>query len=165
MRILLIAPLVLAACGSPSLSRFLPAAPVEPAAPVTPTPTLDPTPPPRPSPRARTAREFDTTSAEDRAKALDVAPEPAGERRLGETIASLGAPTDPGIWVKTGLVSELTPGRVEVAATGKSANIELRPSGGEAGAGSQISLAAMRLLDIPLTDLPKLVLYAAGLSR
>lgn len=166
MRYLLIAPLVLAACASPSLTPIGSAPNVAPAAapdsnPVeTPTETLDPTPPPPPRPQARTVEEFDTTSAADKAEALAVTPEPAGERKLGTTVGSLGAPTDPGIWVKTPLVSKLTPGRVEVAATGKTANIELRPSGGDKGSGSQLSLAAMRLLEIPLTDLPELLLYA-----
>lgn len=121
--------------------------------------TLDPTPPPPPRPTARTVEEFDTTTAEDRAEALDVEPE-AQERLLGTTIGSLGSPTDPGIWIKTPLVQSLTEGRVEVVSTGKTANIELRPSGGDVGSGSQLSLAAMRLLEVPLTDLPELKIYA-----
>ena len=44
-------------------------------------------------------------------------------------------------------------GRAVYLVTGKSINIELRPSGGEEGSASQLSLAAMRLLDIPLTAL------------
>jgi hypothetical protein len=44
---------------------------------------------------------------------------------------------------------------------GKSINIELRPSGGAAGSGSQISLAAMRLIEAPLTSLPELTVFAA----
>lgn len=126
------------------------------------TETLDPTPPPPPRPAARTVEEFDTTSAEDRAEAL-AAPAPevvAAERSLGRTVGSLGSPTDPGIWIKTPLVSKLTPGRVKVLSTGKTVSIELRPSGGQAGSGSQISLAAMRLMGVPLTDLPELELTA-----
>jgi hypothetical protein len=119
--------------------------------------TLDPTPPPPPPPAANTVEEFDTTSAEDRAAAV-AEPVQAAEERLGTTIASLGSPTVPGIWMETPLVSELTMGRVE-AANGKAVTLELRPSGSEAGSGSQISLAAMRLLDVPLTDLPELTVY------
>ncbi|EAQ05681.1 hypothetical protein [Yoonia vestfoldensis] len=37
-------------------------------------------------------------------------------------------------------------------------NAELRPSGGVAGSGSQISLAAMRLIAAPLTGLVALTL-------
>ncbi len=124
--------------------------------------TLDPTPPPPPPAAARTVDEFDTTSAEDRAEAA-AAPAPeeaASERRLGTTIASLGSPTEPGFWLETPLVSEVTPGRVELSGGARSANVELRPSGGSAGSGSQISLAALRLLEVPLTDLPELTVYA-----
>lgn len=122
--------------------------------------TLDTTPPPPPPPTARTVEDFDTTTAEERAAAVAAPVEPAGERRLGTTIASLGAPTDPGIWIKTPLVSEVTMGRAEYPVNGKSVSLELRPSGGEPGSGSQISLAAMRLLEAPLTGLPELVVYA-----
>lgn len=173
-RYALLSAFALAACGSPSLqglppSLSGPSAPAaQPEAPaIDPNPvaspaveTLDPTPPPRPPARARTAEQFDTTSAEDRAEALAAPAEPAGERKLGTTVASLGSPTDPGIWIKTPLVSEVTMGRAEVAATGKSVNVELRPSGTAAGSGSQISLPAMRLMEVPLTELPELVLYA-----
>jgi hypothetical protein len=121
--------------------------------------TLDPTPPPPPPPTARTVEQFDTTTAEDRAEAIAVEPEPAGETRLGSTNVSLGSAADPGIWLKTGLVDTLVPGRVEYPANGKSVNLELRPSGGEASAASQMSLAAMRLLDIPLTSLTDVDVY------
>ena len=103
--------------------------------------------------------EFDTTSAEDRAAAVAVDPEPAGEQLLGITNISLGPPAQPGIWLETGLVTELSEGRVENPATGKSVNVELRPSGGPATAGSQISLAAIRLLDVPLTSLLDVEVY------
>ncbi len=109
-----------------------------------------------PPPDARTVAQFDTTTADDRAAAT-AAPTPAGETRLGTTIATLGSPTDPGIWLKTPLVTELQLGRVNY--TGTSVKLELRPSGGEAGSGSQISLPAMRLLDAPLTGLLELTVY------
>ena len=113
--------------------------------------------PPPPSANARTVEQFDTTTAEDRAAAVAAAPS-GGERRLGTTIASLGSPTDPGIWFKTPLVSDVTQGRVEY--NGNSVNVELRPSGGAVGSGSQISLAAMRLIEAPLTGLPEVTVYA-----
>ncbi|MCW1951027.1 MAG: hypothetical protein KIH44_006650 [Octadecabacter sp.] len=124
-------------------------------------PTIDvtqtrPNLPPPPPPTARTVEQFDTTTAADRAAA--VARPVSGERRLGTTIASLGSPTEPGIWFKTPLVSEVIQGRVDY--NGKSVNVELRPSGGAAGAGSQISLAAMRLIEAPLTGLPEVTVYA-----
>ncbi|WP_377504411.1 D-galactarate dehydratase [Octadecabacter sp. R77987] len=162
--------LFLGACSSPSLQGiFAPpgdgavdAAAADAAAAITdPEPvTLDPTPPPPPPPTARTVDQFDTTTAENRAEALAAPVEPAGERALGSTIASLGSPTDPGIWLKTPLVSEVTAGRVAYPVNGKSVNVELRPSGGAVGSGSQISLAAMRLLEAPLTGLPELLVFA-----
>jgi hypothetical protein len=109
-----------------------------------------------PPPNARTVEQFDTTTAQDRAAA--VAAPVGGERRLGSTIASLGSPSDPGIWLKTPLVTTVTNGRVEY--NGMSVNIELRPSGGALGSGSQISLAAMRLIQAPLTGLPEVSVYA-----
>ncbi|MCO4842218.1 MAG: D-galactarate dehydratase [Yoonia sp.] len=152
---------VLAGCASPSLQGIFKSpqavAPVvDVAAPAPVIATLDPTPPPPPA--ARTVAQFDTTTAEDRAAAT-AAPEPESETELGTTIATLGSPADPGIWLKTPLVTELVAGRVEYGANGKSVNLELRPSGGEAGSGSQISLPAMRLLDAPLTGLLELVVY------
>ncbi len=112
--------------------------------------------PPPPSADARTVEQFDTTTQEDRAAA--VAPPASGARAVGTTVASLGSPTDPGIWLKTPLVQSVTQGRVEF--NGTSVNVELRPSGGAPGSGSQISLAAMRLIEAPLTGLPEITVYA-----
>lgn len=113
---------------------------------------------PPPPPTARTADQFDTTTAEQRSAAV-ARPAAASAERLGTTIASLGPPAQAGLWMTTGLVSETTMGRVEYPANGKSVALELRPSGGAASAGSQISLAALRLLGAPLTGLPEVVVY------
>ncbi|MBL6429271.1 D-galactarate dehydratase [Maritimibacter sp.] len=107
---------------------------------------------------ARTEDAFDTTTDEERAAAV-ATPEPAGERSLGTTVATLGSPTDPGIWMDTPLVSSVTQGRVE-AANGKSVNLELRPIDGPATAGSRISLPALRLLEVGLAGLHTLTVYA-----
>jgi len=149
---------ILAGCDSPSLQDAFqsPATGVNAAEVVA---TLDPTPPPPPPPQARTVAQFDTTTAADRAAATAM-PEPAGETKLGTTIATLGSPADPGIWLKTPLVKTLVMGRAVYGANGKSVNLELRPSGGADGSGSQISLPAMRLLDAPLTGLLELTVYA-----
>ncbi len=149
---------ILAGCVSPSVQGAFqsPATGVNAAEVVA---TLDPTPPPPPPPQARTIAQFDTTTAEDRAAATAM-PEPAGETKLGKTIATLGSPADPGIWLKTPLVKTLVMGRAVYGANGKSVNLELRPSGSAAGSGSQISLPAMRLLDAPLTGLLELTVYA-----
>jgi hypothetical protein len=123
--------------------------------------TLDPDPPPPPPPDARTAEEFDTTTDEDRVAAL-ATPTISVDARLGTTIVSLGPPTDPGIWIETPLVTSLVMGRVDYPEAGTTVALELRPSGGAAGSGSQISLAAMRLLEIPLTALAEVVVYGPG---
>lgn len=154
-RVILVSFLALGACTE--LGLVPPETAVVPASVALPE-TLDPTPPPPPPAAARTVEEFDTTTAEDRAAAV-AAPVAAGETLLGTTIASLGSPTVPGIWMETPLVTSLTMGRVEVAESGASVALELRPSGGEEGSGSQISLAALRLLEVPLTALPELRVY------
>jgi hypothetical protein len=117
--------------------------------------------PPPPPPQARTVEEFDTTSAAERAAAV-AAPPPPSEVSLGRTIVSLGPPADPGIWIETPLVTSPRMGRVDYPDKGTSVALELRPSGGAAGSGSQISLAAMRLLEIPLTALAEVTVYAPG---
>jgi hypothetical protein len=116
--------------------------------------------PPAPPPAgANTAETLDTTTPEERAAAAAPPAQAASAGRLGTTVASLGPPAEAGIWLKTPLVTEVTRGRVEDPATGQIINVELRPSGGEPGSGSQISIAAMRLLNLPLTSLPELVVY------
>jgi hypothetical protein len=152
-QLILVSFIALTACNTPGMFG-MPEALVPASLPAPPVETLDPTPPPPPPAAARTVEEFDTTTEEDRAAAVAA---PVGGQELGTTIASLGSPTEPGIWLRTGLVTELVQGRVEYQ--GKSVNLELRPSGGPATAGSQISLAAMRLLDAPLTGLPELTIY------
>lgn len=115
-----------------------------------------PTTPPVPE-SARTVEEFDTTTAAARAEAADVA---AGGRDLGLTIASLGAPGEPGFWLKTPLVSAPGKGRVVYPATGKEVEVDLIPIEGPETAGSRMSLAALRLIEAPLTGLPEIRVYA-----
>lgn len=153
MKVFLILPMaLLAGCATPEFQALFGTSPETPlAAPVSEVVTAPP-----PPATATTVAQFDTTSqaARDAATAQSAAPEIA----LGMTIASLGSPTEPGIWLKTPLVTALAAGRVMYQ--GKSINIELRPSGGAAGSGSQISLAAMRLLEAPLTGLTELTVFA-----
>ncbi|GGB14931.1 hypothetical protein [Allosediminivita pacifica] len=107
---------------------------------------------------ARTADSLDTTSEAERAQA---ATPPEGGALLGETVASLGNVGREGFWLETPLVDETVPGRIEYAATGETARVELRPIPGPDTAGSRISLAAMRLIGAPLTGLPTLQVYLA----
>lgn len=101
----------------------------------------------------RTAEAFDTTTAAERVAA--VTPPVRAGRDLGRTIASLGAPTEPGFWLVTPLVETAQDGRVTTA-SGATVRVELRPSGTAPGSGSQLSLAAFRALGLGLTDLPEL---------
>ncbi len=130
---------------------------------VAPLPTAEARPAPRPAVKppksARTAEDFDTTSREERVAATR-APQKNGAQKLGTTIASLGDPTDPGFWAKTPLVKAPTRGRLEDPASGKSVLVELRPLDAASGAGSQVSLPAMRALGVSLTGLPELAVYA-----
>lgn len=155
--------LVLAGCsgGGPGfLDRLAPrgaetagAAPAEAGAPLQ-APMKETVPPP---PDAASVEEFDTTTEEERVAAA--APVEGGEE-LGTTVATLGSPAEAGFWMETPLVSEVRQGRLVYAETGKSVQVELRPSGGPAGGGSRVSLAAMRVLGAPITGLPELVVYA-----
>jgi len=107
-------------------------------------------------PQGRSVDALDTTSAAERTAAASA---PSGGRALGETLAGLGSPAEGGFWLRSGLVRETRAGRV-VAADGTAVAVELRPSGREAGSGSQISLAALRALGLPLTQLAPLTVFA-----
>jgi len=113
-------------------------------------------PAPRPAARA-TPAQLDTTTPEQRAAAA-AAPAAGGETRLGTTVGSLGNPSEGGFWIKTPLVQSRAMGRIVNPATGKSAQVELIPLTG-GGSGSQVSLPALQLLGVPLTDLPTLEVY------
>jgi hypothetical protein len=99
---------------------------------------------------ARSPDALDRTSDAQRAAAL-AAPAARGAV-LGQTLAALGSPAEQGFWLRTGLVDRVRQGRVTVAGGGSVA-VELRPSGQPAGSGSQLSLAAFRALEVPLTQL------------
>ncbi len=107
---------------------------------------------------ATTAEAFDTSSAEQRAAALATAP--AAEQSLGHSVATLGNPANPGFWLETPLVQVATPGRVVSVESGKSVALELRPLSAPVGSGSLISLAALRLLEVGLTGLHELDVFA-----
>lgn len=101
---------------------------------------------------------LDATSDSEKAEALE-AGESSGEMELGRTIASLGDVTQQGFWLKTPMVIKQSDGRIVWADNGNSVNVTLIPKQGESTSGSQISLAAMRALGIPLTALPELIVF------
>lgn len=109
-------------------------------------------------PAAARADAYDRSTAEE--KAVAVATPAAGARRLGSTIASLGNPTEQGFWIKTPLVAAAGKGRLVDPASGKSVNVDLIPLAGPESGGSQVSLAALQMLGVSLTGLPKLEVFA-----
>lgn len=150
------------ACASLPFSRSAPNAPT-----VTAQPAEDETarPQPRPSTTAQTMGAIgltpdalDRTTPQERARAVADSQTPM--QGLGATLASLGSPTESGFWLRTGLVTRVQTGRVELADGSRGIQVELRPSGAAAEAGSQLSLAAFRALEAPLTQLLPLRVFA-----
>lgn len=132
-----------------------------------PTPVVRPAPAPAPRPATvaapprgvtTTAAALDTVSEADKAAARAAAETSAGGDLGAETV-SLGDPGDPGLWVKTDLVSAETPG-VVTAADGSKVTVTLRPLGGSGGA--QISLSALQALGLPLAGLHPVTVSAAS---
>jgi hypothetical protein len=98
-----------------------------------------------------------TTPAERKAARVEAATARAGA--LGPTVASLGSPAEPGLWLKTPLVDAPARGRVDYAVTGQSVAVDLIPLDAVPGSGSQLSLAGFRAVGAPLTALPELQVY------
>lgn len=107
----------------------------------------------RPAPGAVTVAALDTTTDAEKKAAL-AAPVPAADAALGRMVVSLGAATDPGLWLRTDLVKTARPGTVQLA-SGKSVAVELRPGEGA----PQLSLPAYLALGLNLTDLPEVTIY------
>ena len=72
------------------------------------------------------------------------------------TVAGLGDPSRPGLWLETPLVQSEGQGRVRLLSGGASVVVTLLPAPGPATAGSRLSLSAMRQLGAPLSDLVEL---------
>jgi hypothetical protein len=104
---------------------------------------------------ARTAAALDTTTAAERSAAAAAVPD--GGRLVGTAVVALGAPAEPGFWLRTPLAEARGRGRVVLPATGAAVLVDLVPA--PAGP-SQLSLPAFRLLGLPLTALPEVEVYA-----
>ncbi|UWQ16287.1 hypothetical protein [Jannaschia sp. M317] len=101
---------------------------------------------------------LDTVSeAEKDAARATAAAAPAGGA-LGTVTVALGDPVEPGLWVKSALVTAEQPGTVRTGG-GEAIAVTLKPLGGAGG--PQISLAAMRALGLPLTGLHSVTLAAS----
>ncbi|WP_058332551.1 hypothetical protein [Phaeobacter sp. CECT 5382] len=68
------------------------------------------------------------------------------------TVAGLGDPSIPGLWMETPLVSSEQRARLR-SPKGTEVTVTLRPIAGSATAGSRLSISAMRALGAPLTEL------------
>lgn len=87
-------------------------------------------------------------------------PKPADTPGLvGVTVASLGDPARDGFWIETPMVQSAGKGRVSYEKSGRTVKVDLIPIEGPATAGSRLSIAAMRLLDAPLTGLAEVKVY------
>lgn len=111
----------------------------------------------------RTPEDFDQDAAVRRVEVTtEGKPAPTlagGEERLGQVIASLGDPTAKGLWARTPLVKQARPGRLYSPKTGISVDVDLRPLPAGATGGTQVSFAVLQFLEVPLTDLPTLVVF------
>ncbi|MFC3615595.1 hypothetical protein ACFORG_17700 [Lutimaribacter marinistellae] len=76
------------------------------------------------------------------------------------TVAALGDPTKAGRWMETPLVDVERNARIVLPKTGAMTNVTLIPIGGDPGAGSRLSLDAMRALLAPIDELVELEVYA-----
>ena len=83
----------------------------------------------------------------------------AGDSVRGFSVASLGDATVPGLWIETPLVDRERAVTV-VAPNGTTVEVSGRPSGGERGSGSRLSLAAFQALGLNLTSLPTVTVIA-----
>lgn len=108
---------------------------------------------PAPPDTARSVEQFDTTTEEQRAEAANVS---SGGTRLGETVASLGDAAAPGFWMETPLVQDSVTGRLVNPENGNEVEVLLRPID---GGSSRVSLAALRILEVPLGALATLEVY------
>ncbi len=113
---------------------------------------------PRAKPRPDDLKAVKTVTAEEVQEAT-AKPEARPARDLGLTIVSLGLLDRDGLWLRTPLVKDEVPGRVIYSKLGNSANVTLLPIAGEVGAGSQLSLAAMQVLGVPLAELAEVQVY------
>ena len=82
-----------------------------------------------------------------------------GEFMVGSTVAYMSNPGEPGMWLKTHLVSEERQGRLVFPQTARSVFVTLRPLDVHKTNDSQISYAAMKGLSVQMTTLPVLDVF------
>ncbi|GAB5448353.1 hypothetical protein [Gymnodinialimonas sp.] len=105
------------------------------------------------------AEDIAPADSETRAAAVAAGDTATGDSVRGFTVASLGDATQPGLWIETPLVDRERVVTV-VAPNGTTVEVTGRPSGGERGSGSRLSLAAFQALGLSLTSLPTVTVIA-----
>ncbi|OIQ34529.1 MAG: hypothetical protein BM559_05875 [Roseobacter sp. MedPE-SWchi] len=83
-----------------------------------------------------------------------------GFQGRAQTVASLGDPVIPGLWMETSLVTTEQIARLR-SANGKVITVTLKPAPGDGSAG-RLSISAMRALGAPLTELVEVEVLPAG---
>ena len=89
-------------------------------------------------------------------------PSPVRATMPATTVTSLGNVREPGLWMRTPLVSAPMRGTVRDPVSGRSVALDLIPIEGPPSAGSRMSLRAYQALGLPLTALPDLRVSAGG---
>ncbi len=78
-------------------------------------------------------------------------------RFLGRSVATLGDPSRPGLWVETPLADSGARGRVVLTDGGQGVDLDLIPADDDGG--SRLSPAAMRALGLPLGALAEIEVF------
>ena len=104
-----------------------------------------------------TAGARDATRPRGRPGAQAGATDAAALRLLGRSVATLGDPSRPGLWVETPLADATVRGRVGLIDGGRGIALDLIPADGDGG--SRLSPAAMRALGLPLGALAEIEVF------
>ncbi|MDE4133531.1 hypothetical protein PXK00_10430 [Phaeobacter sp. QD34_3] len=145
--------LLLGGCGDialptlPSLKKEPPAPVAAPATPAGPQAPLD-----------ATGGALDVPDLVEEAPEQEIAPETVftGSKQV---VASLGDPAVPGLWMETSLVSNEQKALLR-SASGAEVVVTLKPS--PSAGSARVSIAAMRALGVPLTELVELQVRPAN---
>ncbi|MFY0309074.1 hypothetical protein ACFMBG_04120 [Leisingera sp. D0M16] len=97
----------------------------------------------------------------DVAEADPAAPAAPTFRGSATTVASLGDPSLPGMWMETPLVAAEQQALIRTSRNTQ-AVVTLKPIPGAESGGSRLSISAMRALGLPLTELAEVQVLPAG---
>ncbi|MBQ4823767.1 MULTISPECIES: hypothetical protein [unclassified Leisingera] len=97
----------------------------------------------------------------DAAEADPALPAAPSFRGSATTVASLGDPSLPGLWMETPLVAAEQQALVRTSRNTQVV-LTLKPAPGAESGGSRLSIGAMRALSLPLTELAEVQVLPAG---